>query len=76
MGPIGFTDFDHEGMLIEGYDQFNMSITFYNHPYYLTHLEKLGLVKDVDWVEYKLNVPKEIDPKFYSPSLKSFFPKM
>lgn len=64
MGPIGFTDFDHEGMLVEGFDQFNMSITFYNHPYYLTHLEKLGLEKDVDWVEYKLTVPKEINPKF------------
>lgn len=64
MGPIGFTDFDHEGMLVEGFDQFNMSITFYNHPYYLRHMEKLGLSKDIDWVEYKLNVPKEIDPKF------------
>ncbi|MBO7158361.1 MAG: N-acetyltransferase, partial [Clostridia bacterium] len=35
MGPIGFTDMDHEGMLIEGFEEFNMSITFYNHPYYL-----------------------------------------
>ena len=34
MGPIGFTDMDHEGMLIEGFDELNMSITFYNHPYY------------------------------------------
>jgi GNAT superfamily N-acetyltransferase len=64
MGPIGFNDMDHEGMLVEGFDQFNMSITFYNHPYYLKHMENLGLVKDVDWVEYKLNVPKEVDPKF------------
>ena len=63
MGPIGFTDMDHEGMLVEGFDEFNMSITFYNHPYYLTHLEKLGLVKDIDWIEYKLFVPSEIDPK-------------
>ena len=57
MGPIGFTDMDHEGMLVEGFDKFNMSITFYNHPYYLTHMENLGLAKDVDWVEYKLTVP-------------------
>ncbi|MBP3629949.1 MAG: GNAT family N-acetyltransferase [Clostridia bacterium] len=64
MGPIGFTDFDHEGMLVEGFDQFNMSITFYNHPYYLKHMEKLGLVKDIDWIEYKLKVPDNIDPKF------------
>jgi len=63
MGPIGFTDMDHEGMLVDGYNELNMSITFYNHPYYLTHMEKLGLVKDIDWVEYKLKVPKEIDTK-------------
>lgn len=63
MGPIGFTDLDHEGMLIEGFNELNMSITFYNHPYYIDHMEKLGLEKDVDWVEYQLKVPSEIDPK-------------
>ena len=62
MGPIGFTDMDHEGMLVEGFDKFNMSITFYNHPYYLTHMERLGLVKDIDWIEYKIHVPDAIDP--------------
>lgn len=63
MGPIGFTDMDHEGMLVEGYEELNMSITFYNYPYYLDHMEKLGLVKDVDWVEYLIKVPNEIDPR-------------
>lgn len=63
MGPIGFTDLDHEGMLVEGFDELNMSITFYNHPYYLKHMEKLGLVKDVDWVEYQITIPSEINPK-------------
>lgn len=62
MGPIGFTDMDHEGMLVEGFDQFNMSITFYNHPYYLEHMERLGLVKDIDWIEYKITVPAECNP--------------
>lgn len=62
MGPIGFTDMDHEGMLVEGFDEFNMSITFYNHPYYAAHMERLGLVKDVDWIEYKISVPSEIPP--------------
>lgn len=62
MGPIGFTDMDHEGMLVEGFDEFNMSITFYNHPYYLTHMERLGLRKDIDWIEYKLFVPPSVDP--------------
>ena len=62
MGPIGFTDMDHEGMLVEGFDEFNMSITFYNHPYYLEHMERLGLKKDIDWIEYKISVPGEINP--------------
>ncbi len=63
MGPIGFTDMDHEGMLIEGFDEFNMSITFYNHPYYIEHMERLGLIKDIDWIEYKISVPKSIDSR-------------
>lgn len=64
MGPIGFTDLDHEGMLIEGFDELNMSITFYNFPYYIDHMEKLGLKKDIDWMEFLISVPNEINPKF------------
>lgn len=63
IGPIGFTDMDHEGMLIEGFEELNMSITFYNHPYYIKHMEKLGLEKEVDWVEYLLTVPEKLDDK-------------
>ena len=63
MGPIGFTDLDHEGMLVDGYDELNMSITFYNYPYYLAHMEKLGLKKDIDWVEYQLTVPEKMDER-------------
>ena len=64
MGPIGFTDMDHEGMLIDGFNELNLSITFYNYPYYIEHMEKLGLVKDVDWVEYQITVGKQQDEKF------------
>lgn len=63
MGPIGFHDIDHEGMLVEGFDQLNMSITFYNHPYYLTHMERLGLEKDIDWIEYRISVPESMNPR-------------
>ena len=59
MGPIGFTDLDHEGMLIEGFGELNMSLTFYNHPYYAEHMERLGLKKDIDWIEYQIQVPSE-----------------
>lgn len=58
-GPLGFTDLDPEGMLVEGFDQRNMFITYYNHPYYLTHMERLGYRKSVDWLEYKVFTPEK-----------------
>lgn len=58
-GPLGFTDLDPEGMLVEGFDQRNMFITYYNHPYYLTHMELLGYQKSVDWMEYKVYTPEK-----------------
>ncbi|MBO7761993.1 MAG: hypothetical protein J6T24_04275, partial [Clostridia bacterium] len=48
-GPLGFTDLDPEGMLVEGFSERNMFITYYNHPYYLEHLERLGYAKSIDW---------------------------
>jgi hypothetical protein len=62
-GPIGFNDLDKQGLLIEGFEYEGMFITYYNFPYHKEHLEKLGFVKDVDWVEYRVNVPKEINPR-------------
>lgn len=61
-GPLGFTDLDREGMLVEGFDQKGMFITYYNHPYYIEHLTRLGYAKDVDWVEFLLDVPAPDDP--------------
>ena len=58
-GPLGFTDLDREGMLVEGFDQKSMFITYYNYPYYIQHLERLGYAKDVDWVEFLVDVPKD-----------------
>lgn len=56
-GPLGFTDLDREGMLIEGFDRLGTMATIYNHPYYPRHMERLGYVKDADWVEFLLKVP-------------------
>ena len=56
-GPLGFTDLDREGMLVEGFDRKGMFITYYNHPYYVEHLSRLGYAKDVDWVEYLIDIP-------------------
>lgn len=62
-GPLGFTDFDAEGMLIEGFDQLSTMATIYNYPYYPQHMEKLGYKKDADWVEYKIYIPDTIPEK-------------
>ena len=62
-GPIGFCDMDQEGMLVEGFDSEGMFITIYNHPYYIKHLENLGFLKDIDWVEYLIKMPEEPDEK-------------
>ena len=62
-GPLGFTDMDPEGCLIEGFDQLGTHATIYNYPYYPKHFERLGFVKDVDWVEFKVIVPEQIPEK-------------
>lgn len=62
-GPLGFTDMDAEGMLVEGFDQLSTMATIYNYPYYPQHMERLGLSKSVDWVEMKIYVPDAIPEK-------------
>ena len=57
VGPLGFTDMDPEGMLIDGFDQLSTMSTIYNYPYYPKHMERLGFEKEVDWVERKVTVP-------------------
>lgn len=62
-GPLGFTDMDHEGMLVEGFDQLGTMATIYNYPYYPKHLERMGFEKDQDWHEFKIFVPREGIPE-------------
>lgn len=65
IGPLGFTDFDPEGMLTWGFDQLGTMATIYNYPYYPEHMEQLeGYEKDNDYVEFKLFVPKEVPEKY------------
>ena len=63
-GPLGFTDMDAEGMLIEGFDELSTMATIYNYPYYPEHMEKLGLEKAIDWVEMKLKVPERLPEQY------------
>ena len=62
-GPLGFTDMDAEGMLIEGFDQLSTMATIYNYPYYPKHIEALGFKKSADWVEMKIYIPDAIPEK-------------
>ena len=50
-GPMGFSNLDKVGLLTEGFDQMGTAITWYNHPYYVTHLEQLGYVKEKEYIE-------------------------
>lgn len=59
-GPLGFTDLDQEGMLIEGFDQLGTMATIYNHPYYPVHAERAGYAADADWVEYRITLPDPV----------------
>lgn len=62
-GPLGFTDFDPEGTLIEGYEEVGTLGAIYNYPYYPEHIERLGYKKDTDWVEYQVFGIKDIPEK-------------
>jgi len=62
-GPLGFTDLDYEGMLIEGFEELGTMATIYNYPYYHKHPEKYGYKKDIDWIEFEVKAPQEVPEK-------------
>lgn len=62
-GPMGFTNFDPAGVLVEGFDQLATLAELYNYPYYVGCIEKAGYHKEVDWVEYKISIPKIVPEK-------------
>lgn len=64
IGPLGFTDLDHEGMLVNGFEELSTMATIYNYPYYPEHMEKHGYKKESDWLEFLMEVPDEIPEKY------------
>lgn len=64
VGPLGFTDMDREGLLVEGFEELGTMETNYNYPYYAEHLERLGYKKESDWVEFLMEVPEEIPERY------------
>lgn len=57
-GPLGYSDLEREGLLIEGFDQLSTFEEQYNAPYYQKHIEALGYTKEVDWLEFQLYGPE------------------
>ena len=62
-GPLGFTDFDNEGCVVEGFDDISSYALRYNYPYYGAHFEALGMAKANDWLEYRIFVPDQVPEK-------------
>lgn len=60
VGPLGFTDFDREGMLVDGFDRVTTMATIYNYPYYPEHMKKHGYVKETGWLEYRITIPETV----------------
>ena len=63
-GPLGVTDFDKEGMLVEDFDLMGSMTAIYNPPYYPQHMEVLGFEKEVDWLQIRIDIPEEVPAKY------------
>jgi hypothetical protein len=63
-GPLGFSEFDASGILIEGFDEIPTAYGKYNYPYYSQMIEQLGFEKEVDWVEFRVTVPNKIPVRY------------
>ncbi len=62
-GPLGFTDMDNEGLLVEGFEKLPTIANIYNYPYYIEHFEKHGYSKVEDWIQYIFNASQPIPEK-------------
>ena len=63
-GPVGFTDFDHQGLIVEGFDHLVPMASLYNYPYYVKHIDEYGLTKENDWIEMQIYPPQELPERF------------
>lgn len=52
-GPVGFSNLDKVGVLTEGFEHIGSMVTWYNHSYYQEHYERLGFVKEKEYMENK-----------------------
>lgn len=64
VGPMGYTDQDAEGLLIDGFQYPPTIATYFNPEYYARLIEGRGYAKEVDYVVYRLDIPPEL-PALY-----------
>lgn len=63
-GPLGITDFDKEGMLVEDFDMMGSMNTIYNPDYYPRHMEANGMTKEVDWLQVRIDIPQDVPARY------------
>ncbi|MCR5849653.1 MAG: N-acetyltransferase [Bacteroidaceae bacterium] len=63
-GPLGISDYEKEGMLIEDFDKLGSAVTIYNPSYYPEHMTLHGYGKEVDWVQMRVEVPQDVPERF------------
>lgn len=64
-GPLGFSNMDHAGMLIEGFEELATNATIYNFAYYPEHMKRAGYTKEKDWLEYEMYLPEKDDERIH-----------
>jgi GNAT superfamily N-acetyltransferase len=62
-GPLGFSNLDHQGVLVEGFDWIPSMASEYHHEYYHRHFERLGYEKETDWLEFRITLPNAVPDK-------------
>lgn len=61
-GPLGYSDLDREGLLIEGFEYLSTFEEQYNYDYYPRLVEDYGFAKEIDWLEFRITSPKKPNP--------------
>lgn len=62
-GPLQYNTFGRQGMLVEGFDKLSPFTCLYNYPYYVDIMEKLGFVKECDWLQYRMPADQGVDQR-------------
>ncbi len=63
-GPMGITDYDKEGMLIEDFELGGSFLEYWNFEYYKDHMARLGFEKEADWLQIRVRVPEEVPARY------------